>query len=137
MLLNIEIKVSKEDTEIASKVVDIIHVENIRNRCMVTSFDRSTVEKIKELDPRITTGFIFGQKYPKDVFDGNWDVLSCNYRVVTAEFVAGARESKKKIYVWTVDDRDEMLRLLELQVDGIITNRPGWMKEQLKTVSRD
>ena len=124
MLLNIEIKVSKEDTDIASKVVDIIHAEDIRKRCMVTSFDRSTVEKIKELDPRITTGLIFGQKYPKDVFDGNWEVLSCNYRVVNAEFVARARESKKNIYVWTVDDKEEMLRLMELQVDGIITNRP-------------
>ena len=124
MLLNIEIKVSQEETDIVSKVVDIIHSEGIRRKCLVTSFGRKEVEKVKELDPRIKTGFIFSQKYPPDTFEGNWEALSCNYRVVDADFVAKAREYKKKIYVWTVDDEEEMKRLIELQVDGIITNRP-------------
>ncbi len=124
MLLNIEIKVSKEETDIVSKVVEIINSEGIRNKCLVTSFGRSEVEKVKELDPRIKTGFIFGQEYPPDVFEGNWEALSCHYSVVDADFVAKARENKKKIFVWTVDDKVEMKRLIELQVDGIITNRP-------------
>jgi glycerophosphoryl diester phosphodiesterase len=124
MLLNIEIKVSREETDIVRKVVDIIHSEGISKKCLVTSFGRLIVEKVKEIDPRITTGFIFSQKYPPDVFEGNWDALSCNYKVVDADFVAKAREFKKKIYVWTVDDEEEMKRLIELQVDGIITNRP-------------
>ena len=124
MLLNIEIKVSREETDIVSKVVDIIHSEGITKKCIVTSFGRSEVEKVKELDPLIKTGFIFSQKYPPDVFEGNWEALSCNYRVVDADFVAKARENKKKIYVWTVDEKEEMKRLMELQVDGIITNRP-------------
>ena len=124
MLLNIEIKVPREETDIVRKVVDIIHSEGIRKKCIVTSFGRSIVEKIKELDPRITTGFIFSQKYPPDVFEGNWDALSCNYKVVNADFVAKVREFKKKIFVWTVDDEEDMKRLIELEVDGIITNRP-------------
>ena len=124
MLLNIEIKVSREETDIVSKVVDIIHSEGIIKKCLVTSFGRAEVEKVKELDPRIRTGFIFSQKYPPDVFEGNWEALSCNYRVVDANFVTKAKEFKKKIYVWTVDDAEEMKRLIALQVDGIITNRP-------------
>ncbi|MGD2294907.1 MAG: glycerophosphodiester phosphodiesterase family protein [Candidatus Aminicenantes bacterium] len=124
MWLNIEIKVSREEPELVPKVVDIIHRLGIRKKCMVTSFDRATVEKIKDIDPKIKTGFIFGQKYPSDVFEGNWDVLSCNFRVVDPDFVAEARERNKEIHVWTVDETDEMKRLIELGVDGIITNRP-------------
>ena len=124
MRLNIEIKVSREEPELARKVVDLIHSEGIRKECMVTSFDRATVEQIKAIDPRIETGFIFGQKYPDDVFEGNWNALSCNFRVVDANFVSRARETRKNIYVWTVDDPVEMKRLMELGVDGIITNRP-------------
>ncbi len=124
MLLNIEIKVSREESDIASKVVDIIHSEGIRKKCIVTSFGRTIIEQVKELDPRIKTGYIFSQKYPPDVFEGNWEALSCNYKVVDASFVTKAKEFNKKIYVWTVDDEQEMKRLMELRVDGIITNRP-------------
>jgi glycerophosphoryl diester phosphodiesterase len=124
MLLNIEIKSTPDNTEITSKVVEIIHSEGSRKKCWVTSFDRSIIEKIKEIDPRIKTGLIFSMNYPPDVFEGNWEALSCNYRVVDTSFVAKAREFKKNIFVWTVDDKEEMKRLMELQVDGIITNRP-------------
>lgn len=124
ILLNIEIKVSSEEPELAQKVVDIIHKEKIRKKCLITSFDRKSVESVKEIDPRIKTGFIFSQDYPEDVFEGSWDVLSCNLRVVNPEFVAKAKEKKKEIHVWTVDDQEEMTRLISLGVDAIITNRP-------------
>jgi glycerophosphoryl diester phosphodiesterase len=124
ILLNIEIKVSREETALAQKVVEIIHREKIRKKCLVTSFDRTTVEAVKAIDPRVMTGFIFGQNYPQDVFEGNWDVLSCNSKVVDDDFVARARERKKKIHVWTVDDKEEMKRQIGLGVDAIITNRP-------------
>jgi len=124
ILLNIEIKVSREEPALAQKVADIIRREKMRKKCLVTSFDRKTVEAIKEIDPRIRTGFIFGRNYPEDVFEGNWDLLSCNSSVVDSEFVAQAREQNKKIHVWTVDDQEEMRRLIGLGVDGIITNCP-------------
>jgi len=124
ILLNIEIKVSREEPELAPKVVAIIRKEKMRKKCLVTSFDRNTVEKVKAIDPEIKTGFIFSQNHPEDVFEGNWDVLSCNWRVVDAEFMASAREAKKEVHVWTVDDPEEMRRLIGLGVDAIITNRP-------------
>jgi glycerophosphoryl diester phosphodiesterase len=38
--------------------------------------------------------------------------------------------------VWTIDDADEMTRLLELGVDGIMTDRPGVLKDVLVTRGR-
>jgi glycerophosphoryl diester phosphodiesterase len=35
--------------------------------------------------------------------------------------------------VWTVDYEPEMIRLLELGVDGIMTDRPTLLKEVLRT----
>jgi glycerophosphoryl diester phosphodiesterase len=33
--------------------------------------------------------------------------------------------------VWTIDERDEMIRLLDLGVDGIMTDRPQVLKDVL------
>ena len=129
--LNIEIKNSQEEPTIASAVVDIIRSEDFVGECMVTSFSRETVEEVKRIAPEIMTGFIFGEDYPADAFQGGWEVLSSNYRVVDSTFVARAKEGGKKVHVWTVDDPAEMRRLMELGVDGIISNRPSLLLEVL------
>jgi len=36
-----------------------------------------------------------------------------------------------KLNVWTVDRADEAKKLIEMGADGIITNRPGWLRAQL------
>jgi len=36
------------------------------------------------------------------------------------------------VYVWTVNDAGRARELLEIGVNGITTDRAGWLKEQLK-----
>lgn len=61
------------------------------------------------------------------------DGLDVHYAGVTEGFARAVKASGQKLYVWTVDDPEEAARLVELGVDGITTNRPGWLREQLKT----
>jgi glycerophosphoryl diester phosphodiesterase len=50
--------------------------------------------------------------------------------LVTRRFVATAHRRDLQVHVWTINEAEEMHRLLDLGVDGIMTDRP----EVLKTV---
>ncbi|MEO6605557.1 MAG: glycerophosphodiester phosphodiesterase [Aeromicrobium sp.] len=52
-------------------------------------------------------------------------------RVVTPRFVRRAHARGLHVHVWTVDDGDSINRLLDLGVDGIITDRTDILKDVL------
>jgi glycerophosphoryl diester phosphodiesterase len=51
--------------------------------------------------------------------------------VVDERFVAGAHDAGKAVHVWTVNDTESMERLLDLGVDGIISDVPTTLCEVL------
>lgn len=51
--------------------------------------------------------------------------------VVDRRFLDAAHRRDLPVHVWTIDDRLEMERLLDLGVDGIMTDRPDVLKEVL------
>ncbi len=132
MKLNIEIKVFDHEPGISQKVVDIIRAENFEDECMVTSFNREVIEEVKNVAPELTTGLIFDEDYQGSVFDGNWDVLSCDRQILDEELIRKAKDNGKKLFVWTVNDPAEMKKLIGLGIDGLITDVPDVLKDVLK-----
>jgi glycerophosphoryl diester phosphodiesterase len=53
---------------------------------------------------------------------------------VNSSLVEKVRAAGLKVYVWTVDSPAKARQLVAAGVDGITTNRPGWLLEQIRLV---
>jgi glycerophosphoryl diester phosphodiesterase len=51
---------------------------------------------------------------------------------VTPRFIAAAHSRGVRVDVWTINQADEMRRLLDLGVDVIMSDRPGTLAEVLR-----
>jgi glycerophosphoryl diester phosphodiesterase len=56
--------------------------------------------------------------------------------LVTRRFVEAAHRAGLPVHVWTIDDAPAMRRLLDIGVDGIMTNRPRVLLDVLQAASR-
>jgi glycerophosphoryl diester phosphodiesterase len=52
-------------------------------------------------------------------------------RVVDEKLVHAAHEAGLQVHVWTINQRSEMIRLLDMGVDGVLTDRPDILKDLL------
>lgn len=105
-------------------------VENA-SRTMVISFDRAQIEAVRKLDPGIMTGFLV------DAVDGDpvqttIDVgarqLCPRADLVTPELVKRAHEKDLLVATWTVDNPEDMRRLIDAGVDGVMSNFPDRLR---------
>ena len=58
-------------------------------------------------------------------------VWSPHFGDLTRDLIAEAKSLGLKVIAWTVNDRAEMKRLIEWNVDGIITDYPDLLREVL------
>jgi glycerophosphoryl diester phosphodiesterase len=129
--LNIELKPSGHEKTLVESVVQTIKEEKFESDCIVTSLDYESVRRAKQLDPTIRVGYIVFETIGKlgklDV-----DIVSLNSRLATQAIVASVKKQDKEIHVWTVNDKVAMSELVDIGVDGIITDRPDLLAQVIE-----
>lgn len=99
------------------------------DRLIVQSFDDRALNYLHDNYPEFTLSYLIRdhdvdfEKF-MSLLDFQPEWLSPPHQNVTAEFMAEARKRGMKVVTWTVDEPEEMERLIGLGVDGIISNHP-------------
>ena len=102
---------------------------DLGDRLVIQCFDERALNYINEKYPGHTLAYLV-EDYEKDFdeFMGKLDFtpqwLSAHHSNVDADLLAKARACGMKVNTWTVDEPDEMRRLVDLGVDAIISNYP-------------
>lgn len=136
MRLNIDIKPEEPD------VVDIfcgtLRKQRILERVMVGSFHNEQLRRFRHLCPEVATSaslsevaIFFGLNsiYMDGIFQSRTEAFSIpehhgRLHLVTERFIQGVHAHNMHVHVWTVNEVEDMQRLIDWGVDGIITDYP-------------
>ena len=138
----------------AAAVVDAVRRARALDRVCVGSFSLLALQAVRAREPQLVTGAAPNEG--KRALVRSWIGLSPGrvaYRafqvpeqsgrlkVITTRFIRAVHKVDAAIYVWTVNEPDDMRRLFDWGVDGIITDRPdvavGVRDEWVVARSRD
>ena len=131
MRLNVELKsVDVGDKGLETKVVAIVHECGLARRVVFSSFNPFSLRRVKQIDASLHTGLLYSADLPIYLARA-WlrpvarpDAVHPEFHMVSAAYLRWARRRSYRVNVWTPDEASDLQRLLALQVDSIITNRP-------------
>jgi len=66
-----------------------------------------------------------------DIKKNKLDGVDLNSKIIDPQLVDELQKANAEIWCWTVDAVDEAIRIKNLGVKTITTNRPTWLKEQM------
>ena len=141
---------------VADAVVQLIREQDFARRARILSFDWRALAHVQKIAPEIPVVYLshvggrfntikpgqpgaspwmagldiddFGGSIPRAVRAAGGKNWAPYHKYLTSALLAEAHQLGLEVYVWTVDSRSDMERLMEMGVDGIITNRPDILK---------
>ncbi len=133
---NIEIKSTPETDgefhpepdEFVKLVLDVIQKGGIHDRTIIQSFDVRALQKVKELDASLPVALLISESggFEKDLENLGFtpEIYSPNFLLVNQLLVKTCHQNGIEIIPWTVNEEEDMVEILNLGVDGFITDYP-------------
>jgi glycerophosphoryl diester phosphodiesterase len=117
--------------EFVELVVNILQNKNILNRTSIQSFDLRPLRVLHEKYPSIKTSYlVFGAESANAekqiaLLGFKPTIYSPEYKYVNKAMVDYCHQKNIQVIPWTVNTKEEINALIELKVDGIITDYPN------------
>jgi glycerophosphoryl diester phosphodiesterase len=105
-------------------------------RVILSSFDHLLLQTLRRLDPRARIGYLVDRESWRTIWRESALIGPFSFhlplRRLGTEVLRGAHAEGMKVFVYTVNQRAEMRRLIRMGVDGIFTNYPDRLSRQLQ-----
>jgi glycerophosphoryl diester phosphodiesterase len=136
MPMNIEIK--QAEPSIAAPLCQLIREYDKADEVLVVSFHEQATKEFRDVCPEVVTGagqnevialFALSKVFLEGAYGPAAEAVQVpEYRsglhVITPRFVDAAHHRGLQVHAWTINDEADMRRLIDLGVDGIITDYP-------------
>ena len=130
--VNIEIKSDYFHKEprglLEEKVLDDVHRCGMEQNVMYSSFDHELISNVKRMDASAVTGVLYnlyrdlGKRSAKLALRANASIFVCAKHEVRRGMIKDAHDNGVAVYVYTLNSVGDTKRILDLGVDGIISD---------------
>jgi len=146
---------SPEPQRFVSLLLDLLQAEKFSDRVTIQSFDWRTLQLVQKLAPTIPTVYLtqqtgsgatisldkasewtagfnpadYGKSLPRTIQAAGGAIWSPYFGDVDAELIAESHGLGLSVVVWTVNKPADMARMIEIGVDGIISDRPDLLRQ--------
>jgi glycerophosphoryl diester phosphodiesterase len=140
------LEIKQSGQEVTEKVLDLIQTYDMENQLIVGAFDQGTVDLIGELGAArgmdlvlicATKEVLDFIATPRSIlagpdYDFSGEVLALPREIVRPPVVKKAWSLGMKVYVWTVNEENDMIWERDAaKVDGILTDNPELLESVL------
>lgn len=140
----------KCDRRILPHLMRTIDAGGKRDRIVLIGFDLEVVTAFKTLAPDVPTYWLVGAQrdkktqayvpYDRKLIEqtrkAGLEGVAMHYGPLDAAYVRAVRQAGLEVYVWTINDPNEAMRMLEMGIERITTDRPKWLKQQVETLRK-
>lgn len=119
---NVELKPYDNETYLVEKTIELILKYHLEDRVILTSAKYSILEDVKAINNKISTAYIMSLAYGDISKLDKADNFSIEASSISKELVKKLHNQGKEVYAWTVNTRDSINKMLDLNVDNIITD---------------
>lgn len=110
------------------KVLAEVNRLGIANRTCIQSFSAPVMEEVNKQAPDMTTAWLIESegsvKDQLDLLSFTPDIYSPFWQLINAEDVRFLQEKGMRVIPWTVNEQKDLYAVMQLGVDGIITDYP-------------
>ena len=129
--LNIELKPTGNEIDFEKEVIDLINKYNFKNNCVVTSQVYEVLENVKKYDNSIKTVYVMSLAYGNIIDLEYADSFSIEASSINKTLVNQIHGVGKEIYAWTVNTKENINKMININVDNIITDNITLAKNEI------
>ena len=130
---------------LAAPLAELVETLDLYDRILVGSFSDDRIEEFRELTggrvatstgPVLSRLWVIASRVGRGA-GGEAQALQLptqlrGVRIIDDKLVKAAHDAGLQVHVWTVNREEEMIRLLDLGVDGLVTDRPDLLRNVLR-----
>ena len=141
LLVNVELTNYAHPLDsLPNKAVSLVRELGLERRVIFSSFSPIALARAKRLAPEIPSGLLLLAEEPGWVRSllrkiTPHEALHPQDRILSAEMIAREHARGRMVNVWTVNDARRMRELVDMGVDGLITDVPDRAREVLESRS--